>query len=69
MFVARSADGEQLVGCQPSQGTPAADRAHFESIYLFIATDVYLVNAQTSKDLVHCSTTDGDQEVKYSYKA
>ena len=49
MFVARSADGEQLVGCQPSQGTPAADMAHFESIYLFIATDVYIVNAQRHK--------------------
>ena len=48
MFVARSADGKQLVGCRPSQGTPAADRAHFDSIYLFIATDVYIVNAQNT---------------------
>ena len=39
----------QLVGCQPSQGTPVADMAHFESIYLFIATHVYIVNTQRHK--------------------
>ena len=49
MFVAWSADGEQLVGCQPSQGTPVADMAHFELIYLFVASDVYIVNAQRHK--------------------